>query len=429
MAYALTEEGDMALVDLRPDASPDVSTRDLLQLGEKRGYVTSEEVMALAEELDLAMEEIADLYAELFDQAIEICEESPVASEALDSVEPTLDLSIQTVTSDPLCLYIQAAGTLPLLTRSEETQLAKRIEAGDRRARDRMVQSNLRLVISIAKNYYAQDMELLDLIQEGNTGLMHAVEKFDYRRGFKFSTYATWWIRQAITRSIANQDRTIRLPVHMIEKVNKLVRTERKLREQTGREPSGDELALELGIDPAEVQELRTIAQRTASLETPVGDDEDAELGDFIENSDSPDPAEVVVGIIAKESLAEVLKGMAERERKVVELRFGLKGEPTRTLAEVGSRFNVSRERIRQIEARALGQIKAALELKATTESTAYGRKGRKRSELSVDGGHALITPQNSLPLHTARSPELTSGPVCARVRYARRRNVKPKGN
>ena len=419
----------MALVDLRPDASPDVSTRDLLQLGEKRGYVTSEEVMALAEELDLAMEEIADLYAELFDQAIEICEESPVASEALDSVEPTLDLSIQTVTSDPLCLYIQAAGTLPLLTRSEETQLAKRIEAGDRRARDRMVQSNLRLVISIAKNYYAQDMELLDLIQEGNTGLMHAVEKFDYRRGFKFSTYATWWIRQAITRSIANQDRTIRLPVHMIEKVNKLVRTERKLREQTGREPSGDELALELGIDPAEVQELRTIAQRTASLETPVGDDEDAELGDFIENSDSPDPAEVVVGIIAKESLAEVLKGMAERERKVVELRFGLKGEPTRTLAEVGSRFNVSRERIRQIEARALGQIKAALELKATTESTAYGRKGRKRSELSVDGGHALITPQNSLPLHTARSPELTSGPVCARVRYARRRNVKPKGN
>ena len=419
----------MALVDLRPDASPDVSTRDLLQLGEKRGYVTSEEVMALAEELDLAMEEIADLYAELFDQAIEICEESPVASEALDSVEPTLDLSIQTVTSDPLCLYIQAAGTLPLLTRSEETQLAKRIEAGDRRARDRMVQSNLRLVISIAKNYYAQDMELLDLIQEGNTGLMHAVEKFDYRRGFKFSTYATWWIRQAITRSIANQDRTIRLPVHMIEKVNKLVRTERKLREQTGREPSGDELALELGIDPAEVQELRTIAQRTASLETPVGDDEDAELGDFIENSDSPDPAEVVVGIIAKESLAEVLKGMDERERKVVELRFGLKGEPTRTLAEVGSRFNVSRERIRQIEARALGQIKAALELKATTESTAYGRKGRKRSELSVDGGHALITPQNSLPLHTARSPELTSGPVCARVRYARRRNVKPKGN
>jgi RNA polymerase primary sigma factor len=358
-------ESDIATIDVRTI----VDVQDLLQLGQERGYVTSDEIMALVEEYDMTMEEIEDLYSQLFDQSIEIYEQSPVTQGVLESTEPTLDLSIQTVTHDPLRLYLKEAGEIPLLTKDEEIELAKRIEAGDKRAKDRMIQSNLRLVISIAKNYYTQDMDLLDLIQEGNTGLIRAVEKFDYRKGYKFSTYATWWIRQAITRAIANQDRNIRIPVHMIEKINKMVRTERKLLQETGKEPNDDELAFELGIEPQEVQEMRKIAQRTTSLETPIGDEEDAELGDFIENANTPDPADVVSSIIAKESLDRVLKAMDERERKVVELRFGLKGEHPRTLAEVSSRFNVSRERIRQIEAKALEQIKAAEEIQAMRET------------------------------------------------------------
>lgn len=346
-----------------------VDVQDLLQVGQERGYVTSDEIMALVEEHDMAMEEIEDLYSQLFDQSIEIYEQSPVAQGALEPTEPTLDLSIETVTHDPLRLYLKEAGEIPLLSKAEEIELAKRIEAGDKRAKDRMIQSNLRLVISIAKNYYTQDMDLLDLIQEGNTGLIRAVEKFDYRKGYKFSTYATWWIRQAITRAIANQDRNIRIPVHMIEKINKMVRTERKLLQETGKEPNDEDLAAELGIEPQELQEMRKIAQRTTSLETPIGDEEDAELGDFIENSKTPDPADAVSSLIAKESLDRVLKAMDERERKVVELRFGLKGEHPRTLAEVSSRFNVSRERIRQIEAKALEQIKASDDIQAMRES------------------------------------------------------------
>ncbi|MHB8867727.1 MAG: sigma-70 family RNA polymerase sigma factor [Thermoleophilia bacterium] len=351
------------------ECRPISDVAELCHVGQERGYVTSDEIMALVEELDMATEAIEDLYSQLFDLSIEVFEQSPVVQGALEHPEPTLDLSVETVTHDPLRLYLKEAGEIPLLTKNHEIELAKRIEAGDKQAKDRMIQSNLRLVISIAKNYYTQDMDLLDLIQEGNTGLIRAVEKFDYRKGFKFSTYATWWIRQAITRAIANQDRNIRIPVHMIEKINKLVRTERKLLQETGREPSDEELGDELNIDAREVREMRKIAQRTTSLETPIGDEEDAELGDFIENHSTPDPAEAVHSIIAKESLDRVLRSMDERERKVVELRFGLKGEHPRTLAEVSSRFNVSRERIRQIEAKALETIRSSVDIQAMRES------------------------------------------------------------
>ena len=353
----------MTIIDVQQDARPLVDVQDLLQLGQERGHVSSDEIMALVEEYDMTMEEIEDLYSQLFDQSIEIYEQCPVTQSVLGATEPILDLSTGTVSGDPLRLYFQEAGKIPLLTKNEEIELAQRIEMDDKPAKHRMIQSNLRLVISIAKNYHTHDMDRLDLIQEGNTGLIRAVEKFDYRKGYKFSTYATWWIRQAITRAIANQDRSIRIPVHLIDKINKMRRTERKLCQESGKEPNDEELAVELGIGAEDVQEIRRIAQRTTSLETPLGGEGDAELGDFIENQSTPDPADVVSGIIAKESLAKVLEALDERERKVVELRFGFKGEHPHTLAEISSRFNVSRERIRQIEAEALEKIKGAPEI------------------------------------------------------------------
>ena len=366
---ALRKQSETTTVEVQPDVRPLGCVQDLLRLAQERDYVTSDEIMALVEEYDMTMEEIEELYSQLFDQSIEIYEQSPSAQGVLETPEPTLDLSIETVTHDPLRLYMKEAGAIPLLTKNEEIELAKRIETGDKLAKDRMIQSNLRLVMSIAKSYYTQHMDPLDLIQEGNTGLIRAVEKFDYRKGYKFSTYATWWIRQAITRAVANQDRNIRIPVHMIEKINKMTRVEHRLLQETGKEPTDDELAGQLGVYVQEVQEMRKMAQRTTSLETPIGDEEDAQLGAFLENSSAPDPADVVSGMVAKESLDKVLKSMDERERTVVELRFGLKGEHPRTLAEVSSRFNLSRERIRQIEAKALAHIKAADEIQALRET------------------------------------------------------------
>ncbi|NLV72236.1 MAG: sigma-70 family RNA polymerase sigma factor [Actinobacteria bacterium] len=359
----------MSTADLPEDIRPITHIQDLVRIGQKRGYVTSEEIMALVEEYDLTAKEIDDLHSQLFDQSVEIYDQSLGTPGSLDdATEPILDLSTPTVTHDPVQLYLHQVGTIPLLSRDEEVQLAQRVELGDKRAKDCLIQSNLRLVISIAKNYYTQDMELLDLIQEGNTGLIRAVEKYDYRKGFRFSTYAAWWIKQAITRGIANQDRSIRIPVHMINKINKLIRTERGLVQEMGREPRDDDVATRLGMEPHQVEQIRGVARRTTSLETPVGEGEDAELGEVIENQSALDPADEVAKKMAKDCLHRVLESMDERERKVIEFRFGLKDEYPRTLVEVSSRLNVSRERIRQIEAKAIERIKAASEIQAMRE-------------------------------------------------------------
>jgi RNA polymerase primary sigma factor len=312
------------------------------------------------EECEMTVEDVQDLYSQVFPEPVAFPGRGTLNTSTVTFDEPKLSLSIDTVPGDGLQLYFNDASEIPLLTKAEEIKLAKRIEAGDKQAKDRMIQSNLRLVIAIAKNYSTQGMDLLDVIQEGNLGLIRAVEKFDYRKGYKFSTYATWWIRQGIARAIANQDRTIRIPVHVLDNMKRMVRSERKLLQDRGNEPSDAELADELGIKPQELQQMQKIARRTISLETPIGEEGDAALGDLIEDPSATDPADVVSCIMARESLDRLLRTMNHRERKVVELRFGLRGEQPRTLAEVSRRFNLSRERIRQIEAQALAHIKNA---------------------------------------------------------------------
>ncbi|MDL2310921.1 RNA polymerase sigma factor RpoD [Peptostreptococcaceae bacterium OttesenSCG-928-C18] len=259
---------------------------------------------------------------------------------------------------DPVKMYLKEIGKIPLLTADEEVDLAKRMENGDNYAKKRLAETNLRLVVSIAKRYVGRGMQFLDLIQEGNLGLMKAVEKFDYKRGFKFSTYATWWIRQAITRAIADQARTIRIPVHMVETINKLVRIERQLIQELGRDPTNEEIAKEMGIEVEKVREVRKIAQEPVSLETPIGEEEDSHLGDFIEDESAIAPDEAANFTMLREQLNEILSTLNDRERKVLELRFGLVDGTPRTLEEVGKEFNVTRERIRQIEAKALRKLK-----------------------------------------------------------------------
>lgn len=260
--------------------------------------------------------------------------------------------------SDPVKMYLREIGKIPLLTYEEEIKLAKRVEKGDASAKQEFAEANLRLVVSIAKKYIGRGMSFLDLIQEGNIGLMKAVDKFDYTKGFKFSTYATWWIRQAITRSIADQGRTIRIPVHMVETINKLVRTERKMVVDKGRDPTNEELAKELGIDEKKIQEIRKISQQPISLETPIGEEEDSSLGDFIEDETAIAPDEAANFAMLREELNETLTTLNDRERRVLELRFGLTDGNPKTLEEVGLVFNVTRERIRQIEAKALRKLK-----------------------------------------------------------------------
>ena len=270
-----------------------------------------------------------------------------------------LDLSVDVPTTDPVRMYLKEIGRVKLLTAQQEVSLAKRIERGDIRAKHELTEANLRLVVSIAKRYHTDGMSFLDLIQEGNLGLIRAVEKFDYRKGHKFSTYATWWIRQAITRAIADKARTIRIPVHMVEKINKLIRVQRQLLQNMGREPSPEEIATEMGMTDAEIREILRISQTTVSLETPIGEEEDSELGDFIEDEDAVRSFDAVASQLDKDGVNEALAMLPYRERKVIELRFGLKGEHPRTLEEVAKRFGVTRERIRQIEAKALAKLQA----------------------------------------------------------------------
>ena len=311
------------------------------------------EVVFESEPDDLELMEIED--EDVDDPEVEaVIADNPGAKEI--DLEATISKSI--AVDDPVRMYLKEIGKVPLLTAQEEIELAKRMEAGDEYAKQKLCEANLRLVVSIAKKYVGRGMLFLDLIQEGNLGLIKAVDKFDWTKGYKFSTYATWWIRQAITRSIADQARTIRIPVHMVETINKLIRVSRQLLQEEGREPTPDEIAAEMGISVEKVREILKIAQEPVSLETPIGEEEDSHLGDFIPDDDAPAPAEAAAFSMLKEQLVDVLGTITEREQKVLKLRFGLEDGRARTLEEVGKKFDVTRERIRQIEAKALRKLR-----------------------------------------------------------------------
>jgi len=344
----------------------------LIELGRRRGFVTADEISEVLSELDLSTEQIEHMYTTLLDQGIEVADEAPGELEDDAELEgrsqkrewrrganEQLDLSVDVPTTDPVRMYLKEIGRVKLLTAQQEVSLAKRIERGDIRAKHELTEANLRLVVSIAKRYHTDGMGFLDLIQEGNLGLIRAVEKFDYRKGHKFSTYATWWIRQAITRAIADKARTIRIPVHMVEKINKLIRVQRQLLQNMGREPTPEEIAAQMEMTDTEIREILRISQTTVSLETPIGEEEDSELGDFIEDEDAVRSFDAVALQLDRDGVNEALAVLPYRERKVIELRFGLKGEHPRTLEEVAKRFGVTRERIRQIEAKALAKLQA----------------------------------------------------------------------
>ncbi|MCL6447639.1 MAG: RNA polymerase sigma factor RpoD [Armatimonadetes bacterium] len=351
---------------MREEAKVD-SIKELIEKGKKRGTLTYTEIMDSLQGIDLSPEQIDDIYEKLSGMGIEIVPEAAdlesidnPALEESPSEEVEIDLTIPEGISidDPVRMYLKEIGRVPLLTPEEEIELAKRIEQGDEEAKRRLAEANLRLVVSIAKRYVGRGMLFLDLIQEGNLGLIKAVEKFDYRKGYKFSTYATWWIRQAITRAIADQARTIRIPVHMVETINKLIRVSRQLLQEYGRDPTPEEIAKEMNISEEKVRDILKIAQEPVSLETPIGEEEDSHLGDFIEDQEARAPAEEASFTMLREQLDEVLTTLTDREQKVLRLRFGLDDGRARTLEEVGQRFGVTRERIRQIEAKTLRKLR-----------------------------------------------------------------------
>ncbi|HXV58059.1 MAG TPA: RNA polymerase sigma factor RpoD [Gaiellaceae bacterium] len=337
----------------------------LVSDGQEKGFLTYDEIVAGLEEVDLTKEQVEEFYTYLIDHGIELVEgvehkTPPHDQPALAEEEkgPKLDLTVEP-SLDSLRLYLREIGKVPLLTADEEVSLAKRIERGDMSAKTQMIEANLRLVVSIAKGYLGRGLSFLDLIQEGSLGLIRAVEKFDYRKGFKFSTYATWWIRQAVTRAIADKARTIRIPVHMVEKLNKVVHIERQLVQRLGREPLPDEIAQELEMTTEEVREILRMAQLPVSLEKPIGEEEESELGDFVQDEAAESPFDSASLNLRREDIDRALESLPERERKVIELRFGLKGEQPRTLEEVGRAFGVTRERIRQIENNTLKKLES----------------------------------------------------------------------
>ena len=353
--------------------------KNLISKGKKKGALTYKEIMDALQTIELSPEQIDEIYEAFAQCGVEIIndpikdvlkedptidvsdvelEEPVINDEDVEEVEIDLSIPEGIAIDDPVRMYLKEIGRVPLLTAEEEIQLAKRIEEGDEYAKRRLTEANLRLVVSIAKRYVGRGMLFLDLIQEGNLGLLKAVEKFDYRKGYKFSTYATWWIRQAITRAIADQARTIRIPVHMVETINKLHRVSRRLLQEFGRDPVPEEIALEMEMPVERVREIMKVAQEPVSLETPIGEEEDSHLGDFIEDEEAPAPPDAASFRLLREQLQEVLYTLAPREEKVLRLRFGIDDGRARTLEEVGQQFGVTRERIRQIEAKDLRKLR-----------------------------------------------------------------------
>ncbi|QQG40835.1 MAG: RNA polymerase sigma factor RpoD [Candidatus Levyibacteriota bacterium] len=337
---------------------------EIVTSAKKRGYITQDEVLNLFPKPEEHIVELDQLYNKLMRFNVDVFEsvvQETTDAQPIEALEKELEaLTVLTEgsVSDPVRMYLKEIGRIPLLTFDQEIMLAKRVEKNDREAKKILINSNLRLVVSIAKKYVGRGLTLLDLIQEGNQGLIRAVEKYDWRRGFKFSTYATWWIRQSITRAIADQARTIRIPVHMVENINRFLRTSRKLMQELGREPAPEEVAKVLGIDPEKALEIIKISQEPASLESPVGDEEDSRLGDFIHDINAPTLFDAASRELLKEQVDQVLATLSDRERRVLEERFGLKDGKSKTLEEVGRMFAVTRERIRQIEAKALRKLR-----------------------------------------------------------------------
>ncbi len=360
----------MLTVDI---ALPDVEElQKLVASGQEKGFLTYDEIVKGIEEVELTKEQVEDFTTYLIDHGVELVEgeehkrlphEQPLVEEEVKTA-PKLDLTVEP-SLDSLRLYLREIGKVPLLTADQEVYLAKRIERGDMIAKTQMIEANLRLVVSIAKGYLGRGLSFLDLIQEGSLGLIRAVEKFDYRKGYKFSTYATWWIRQAVTRAIADKARTIRIPVHMVEKLNKVVHIERQLVQRLGREPRPEEIAEELEMTTEEVREILRMAQHPVSLEKPIGEEEDSELGDFVEDENTETPDEAASLTLRRSDIENALNALPERERQVIELRFGLTGGQPCTLEEVGKAFGVTRERIRQIENNTLKKLEGLPEAQA----------------------------------------------------------------